>query len=179
MMPAESLSSATVPDGRPTPSSTRSFPSGSANGDPIERSDARVARSRPTACRRAGQISPWTGDWYARADWEKAAGPELLRERRVQPPLRRRPAGRDRQARLPGGARHQHDLFQPGVLRPVAAQVRRQLVSSHRSVFRSRSERRPRADGQGDERPGERGTGRRPTSCSWSCSARRTRGRFA
>ena len=82
------------PPGRPTRSFTRFFPSGSQrrqSNDPT-----RESLESPESVPETWEISPWTGDWYARADWEKAAGPELLRERRVPPPLRRRSAGRDR-----------------------------------------------------------------------------------
>ena len=74
---------------------------------------------------------------------------------RIPSPLRRRFAGRDRSARLSAGAGHQRDLFQSGVLRPFAPQIRRQLVPSHRSVFRPGPSRRFGHDGRRDERPGE------------------------
>ena len=143
----ESLTSPTVPAWAADAVFYQIFPERFRNGDPSN-DPTRESLESPESVPETWTISPWTGDWYARADWEKRARPELLRERRVQSPLRRRPAGRARQARLPAGARHQRDLFQPRVLRPLAAQVRRQLVSSHRSVLRPRSGGRFRADGR-------------------------------
>ena len=52
------------------------FPERFRNGDP---------HNEPTACRIQGniklgedwKITPWTGDWYQRADWEKTLGPKF------------------------------------------------------------------------------------------------------
>ena len=66
------------PTGPPTRSSTRSFPSGSPTAirtnDPT-RESLEVARPRAAE---SWKISPWTGDWYARADWEKELGPNFF-----------------------------------------------------------------------------------------------------
>ena len=95
--------------------STRFSRSDSATA--TSRTTRRASRSnRPTWCQRDWKISPWTGDWYARADWEKERGPNFFEngvfDRRYGGDLQ----GVIEQARLLVGLGHQHDLLQPGVL---------------------------------------------------------------
>ena len=116
------------------------FPERFANGDKSN-DPTRESLESPDIVPKNWKISPWTGDWYARADWEKQLGPNFFENG-----VFHRRYGGDLQGVIDkldylSNAGHQHDLLQPGVLRPVAAQVRRQLVSSRRSVFRPRSRR--------------------------------------
>ena len=125
------------------------------------------------------KISPWTGDWYARADWEKERGPNFFEngvfDRRYGGDLQGVIDKLDYLSRLG----HQHDLFQPGVLRAVVAQIRRQLVSPHRSIFRSRPGGRLEVDGDRKRATRRVGNGRRPTSYFWnSCRQAHARGIF-
>ena len=160
----ESLTSPTVPAWAADAVFYQIFPERFCNGD-RSNDPTRESLESPDLVPKSWTISPWTGDWYARADWEKERGPNFFEngvfDRRYGGDLQ----GVIEQARLLVGLGHQCDLFQPGFLRAVAAQVRRQLVSSRRSVFRSRSAGRLEADGDGNERPGDVGNGRRPTSC--------------
>jgi len=49
------------------------FPERFRNGDPAN-DPTRQSLEFPDVVPRAWRISPWTGDWYARADWERAMG---------------------------------------------------------------------------------------------------------
>ncbi|HEY3394842.1 MAG TPA: alpha-amylase family glycosyl hydrolase, partial [Lacipirellulaceae bacterium] len=53
------------------------FPERFANGDP-ENDPTRESLEFPRGVPESWQISPWTGDWYARADWEKQLGPNFF-----------------------------------------------------------------------------------------------------
>jgi len=53
------------------------FPERFANGDPTNdptRESLEAAQSVPESW----HVMPWTGDWYARADWERAIGPNFF-----------------------------------------------------------------------------------------------------
>jgi hypothetical protein len=52
------------------------FPERFRNGDP-KNDPTRDSLEFPETAPASWQISPWTGDWYARADWEKQAGPSF------------------------------------------------------------------------------------------------------
>ncbi len=53
------------------------FPERFANGDP-KNDPTRESLEGPESVPDSWQISPWTGDWYARADWEKELGPSFF-----------------------------------------------------------------------------------------------------
>ena len=151
---SEAATAVPVPDWAADAVFYQIFPERFANGDPSN-DPTRESLEAPDRAAESGQISPWTGDWYARADWEKELGPNFFENG-----VFHRRYGGDLQGVIDkldylAAAGHQHDLLQPRVLRPLAAQVRRQLVPPHRSPFRSRSEGRLRADGRGDERSGD------------------------
>jgi glycosidase len=52
------------------------FPERFANGDPTN-DPTRDSLESPDHVPTTWKISPWTGDWYARADWEKKLGPNF------------------------------------------------------------------------------------------------------
>ncbi len=53
------------------------FPERFANGDPTN-DPTRESLEAPDGVPKSWEISPWTGDWYARDDWELALGPNFF-----------------------------------------------------------------------------------------------------
>jgi cyclomaltodextrinase len=53
------------------------FPERFANGD-TSNDPTRDSLESPDRAPESWKISPWTGDWYARADWEKKLGPNFF-----------------------------------------------------------------------------------------------------
>ena len=163
----DSSASPAVPDWAADAIFYQIFPERFANGD-RNNDPTRESLEFPDGVPENWQISPWTGDWYARADWEKQLGPNFFENgvfhRRYGGDLQGVIDKLDYLADLGINAIY----FNPAVLRAVAAQIRRQFVSSHRSVFRSRS--RPATWRSWPRRRAIRkaGNGPRPTSCFWS-----------
>ncbi len=52
------------------------FPERFANGDPTN-DPTRDSLEAPDRVPASWKLSPWTGDWYARADWERELGPDF------------------------------------------------------------------------------------------------------
>jgi cyclomaltodextrinase / maltogenic alpha-amylase / neopullulanase len=75
MAPATSGSPA-VPDWAADAVFYQIFPERFANGDP-NNDPTRDTLEFPVGVPESWQISPWTGDWYARADWEREMGPNF------------------------------------------------------------------------------------------------------
>ena len=73
---ASRLSSATVPAWAADAVFYQIFPERFCNGDPAN-DPTRESLESPEAVSAKWKISPWTGDWYARADWEKERGPNF------------------------------------------------------------------------------------------------------
>jgi glycosidase len=71
------LSSSTVPDWAADAVFYQLFPERFANGDPAN-DPTRESLEFPERVPKSWAISPWTGDWYARADWEKELGPNFF-----------------------------------------------------------------------------------------------------
>ncbi len=71
-----SLSSPTVPEWAADAVFYQIFPERFANGDPSN-DPTRESLEFPDSVPPSWSISPWTGDWYARADWEKELGPSF------------------------------------------------------------------------------------------------------
>jgi glycosidase len=71
------LSSATVPEWAADAVFYQLFPERFANGDPAN-DPTRESLEAPDDVPQSWAISPWTGDWYARADWEKELGPNFF-----------------------------------------------------------------------------------------------------
>src|SRR5579884_3577726 len=55
------------------------FPERFRNGDP-KNDPTRASLERPIQPGENWKITPWTGDWYARADWEKEIGPDFYKD---------------------------------------------------------------------------------------------------
>ena len=53
------------------------FPGAVCNGD-TSNDPTRESLESPERVPKTWKISPWTGDWYARADWEKKLGPNFF-----------------------------------------------------------------------------------------------------
>lgn len=53
------------------------FPERFANGDPTN-DPTRDSLEAPDRVPKSWKVSPWTGDWYARADWERELGPDFF-----------------------------------------------------------------------------------------------------
>ena len=53
------------------------FPERFCNGD-RSNDPTRESLESPDLVPKSWKISPWTGDWYARADWEKESGPNFF-----------------------------------------------------------------------------------------------------
>jgi glycosidase len=70
------LSSDTVPEWAADAIFYQVFPERFANGDKSN-DPTRQSLEFPDAVPQDWAISPWTGDWYARADWEKQLGPNF------------------------------------------------------------------------------------------------------
>jgi glycosidase len=70
------VSSATVPEWAADAIFYQVFPERFANGDPSN-DPARESLESPDSVPQTWAISPWTADWYARADWEKQLGPNF------------------------------------------------------------------------------------------------------
>ncbi len=70
---SESLSSKTVPSWAADAIFYQIFPERFANGDPSN-DPTRESLESPEYVPPSWKISSWTGDWYARADWEKELG---------------------------------------------------------------------------------------------------------
>jgi len=71
------LSSATVPEWAADAIFYQIFPERFANCDPSN-DPTRESLESPESVPKSWAISPWTGDWYARADWEKQLGPNFF-----------------------------------------------------------------------------------------------------
>jgi glycosidase len=67
------LSSATVPEWAADAVFYQIFPERFANGD-ASNDPTRDSLESPESVPESWQISPWAGDWYARAEWEKQLG---------------------------------------------------------------------------------------------------------
>ena len=52
------------------------FPERFANGDPAN-DPTRASLEDPSRVGESWQVTPWTGDWYARAEWERERGPDF------------------------------------------------------------------------------------------------------
>ena len=74
---AGSLSSPTVPSWAADAIFYQIFPERFANGDKAN-DPTRESLESPESVPKDWKISPWTGDWYARADWEKERGPNFF-----------------------------------------------------------------------------------------------------
>ena len=74
---AEPLSSATVPAWAADAVFYQIFTERFANGDP-KNDPTRESLESPDSVPKNWKISPWTGDWYARADWERERGPNFF-----------------------------------------------------------------------------------------------------
>jgi cyclomaltodextrinase len=74
---AESLSSPTVPAWAADAIFYQIFPERFCNGD-RSNDPTRQSLESPDLMPKTWKISPWTGDWYARADWEKERGPNFF-----------------------------------------------------------------------------------------------------
>ena len=74
---AEPLSSATVPAWAADAVFYQVFTERFANGDP-KNDPTRESLESPDSVPKNWKISPWTGDWYARADWERERGPNFF-----------------------------------------------------------------------------------------------------
>lgn len=73
----ESLSSSTVPEWAADAVFYQLFPERFANGDKSN-DPTRDSLESPEHVPQTWAISPWTADWYARADWEKQLGPNFF-----------------------------------------------------------------------------------------------------
>jgi cyclomaltodextrinase len=73
----ESLSSSTVPAWAADAVFYQLFPERFANGDKSN-DPTRDSLESPEHVPQTWTISPWTADWYARADWEKKLGPNFF-----------------------------------------------------------------------------------------------------
>jgi glycosidase len=71
------LSSKTVPEWAADAVFYQLFPERFANGD-ASNDPTRESLEAPEHVPQNWSISPWTGDWYARADWEKQLGPNFF-----------------------------------------------------------------------------------------------------
>jgi glycosidase len=71
-----SLSSATVPAWAADAVFYQIFPERFSNGD-ASNDPTRESLESPDNVPANWKISPWTGDWYARADWERSRGPNF------------------------------------------------------------------------------------------------------
>ncbi|HVT30002.1 MAG TPA: alpha-amylase family glycosyl hydrolase, partial [Lacipirellulaceae bacterium] len=69
-------SSALVPDWAADAIFYQIFPERFCNGD-RSNDPTRESLEFPEQVPKSWKISPWTGDWYARADWEKESGPNF------------------------------------------------------------------------------------------------------
>jgi cyclomaltodextrinase / maltogenic alpha-amylase / neopullulanase len=74
---ADARTSPAVPDWAADAIFYQIFPERFANGDP-ENDPTRESLEFPDRVPKSWKISPWTGDWYARADWEKQIGPNFF-----------------------------------------------------------------------------------------------------
>jgi cyclomaltodextrinase len=72
-----SLSSSNVPAWAADAVFYQLFPERFHNGD-TSNDPTRESLEFPQSVPQSWQISPWTGDWYARADWEKQIGPNFF-----------------------------------------------------------------------------------------------------
>jgi cyclomaltodextrinase / maltogenic alpha-amylase / neopullulanase len=68
---------ATVPDWAADAVFYQIFPERFANGDPTN-DPTRESLESPDHVPKSWKVSPWTGDWYARADWERELGPNFF-----------------------------------------------------------------------------------------------------
>ena len=73
----ESLTSPTVPAWAADAVFYQIFPERFCNGD-RSNDPTRESLESPELVPKSWAISPWTGDWYARADWEKERGPNFF-----------------------------------------------------------------------------------------------------
>ena len=73
----ESLTSPTVPAWAADAIFYQIFPERFCNGDPAN-DPTRESLESPDLVPKGWKVSPWTGDWYARADWEKERGPNFF-----------------------------------------------------------------------------------------------------
>ena len=150
----ESLTSQTVPAWAADAVFYQIFPERFCNGD-RSNDPTRESLESPDLVPKSWTISPWTGDWYARADWEKERGPNFFEngvfDRRYGGDLQGVISKLDYLSSLGINVIYLNPVFYAR----LAAQVRRQLVSPCGSVFRSRSAGRLEADGDGNERPGQ------------------------
>jgi cyclomaltodextrinase / maltogenic alpha-amylase / neopullulanase len=73
----QALSSATVPAWAADAVFYQIFPERFANGD-TSNDPTRDSLESPDSVPGSWKISPWTGDWYARADWERERGPNFF-----------------------------------------------------------------------------------------------------
>jgi glycosidase len=73
----ESLTSPTVPAWAADAVFYQVFPERFCNGD-RSNDPTRESLESPDLVPKSWAISPWTGDWYARADWEKERGPNFF-----------------------------------------------------------------------------------------------------
>ena len=69
----------TVPDWAADAIFYQIFPERFANGDPSNDPTWESLEYRESVPQ-SWQVSPWTGDWYARADWEREAGPDFYED---------------------------------------------------------------------------------------------------
>jgi glycosidase len=74
--PQDLSASPSVPDWAADAVFYQIFPERFANGDP-KNDPTRDTLEYPDGVPESWQISPWTGDWYARADWERQMGPNF------------------------------------------------------------------------------------------------------
>ncbi len=73
----ESLTSPTVPAWAADAIFYQIFPERFCNGDSAN-DPTRESLESPDLVPKSWAISPWTGDWYARANWEKQRGPNFF-----------------------------------------------------------------------------------------------------
>lgn len=73
----DSLSSVTVPAWAADAVFYQIFPERFCNGD-RSNDPTRESLEAPDLVPKSWKVSPWTGDWYARADWEKERGPNFF-----------------------------------------------------------------------------------------------------
>ncbi len=71
------LASPTVPEWAADAVFYQIFPERFANGD-LSNDPTRDLLEFPEHVPESWQVSPWTGDWYARADWERELGPNFF-----------------------------------------------------------------------------------------------------
>jgi glycosidase len=76
---AESVAPIDVPDWAADAVFYQIFPERFANGDP-KNDPTRESLEFPVNVPESWRISPWSGDWYARADWEQELGPNFFED---------------------------------------------------------------------------------------------------